>query len=186
MVSKFQWKPFWLATQRNLQSDWTATQNGVNYDVFAQAPFWTPWWNAHRPQCPRLFQETFDFDTDRCKRRYIEKSCLLVLRRVRNKNIVLQGRRGLPPSFCWTHREEARHLLQTDTPWPKRPAFQEKDFSLPAPEEEQTVKHVEVNEFSVISSNLQTGKLSLATPFLLPCLCLTTLVLTSKIAHSFN
>ena len=38
MVSKFQWKPFWLATQRDPQSDWTATQNGVNYDVFAQAP----------------------------------------------------------------------------------------------------------------------------------------------------
>ena len=38
MVSKFQWKPFWLATQRDLQNDWTATQNRVNYDVFAQAP----------------------------------------------------------------------------------------------------------------------------------------------------
>ena len=38
MVSKFQWKPFWLATQRDPQNDWTATQIGVNYDVFAQAP----------------------------------------------------------------------------------------------------------------------------------------------------
>ena len=38
MVSKFQWKPFWLATQRDPQNDWTATQSGVNYDVFAQAP----------------------------------------------------------------------------------------------------------------------------------------------------
>ena len=38
MVSKFQWKPFWLATQRDPQNDWTVTQNGVNYDVFAQAP----------------------------------------------------------------------------------------------------------------------------------------------------
>ena len=38
MVSKFQWKPFWLATQRDPQNDWTATQNGVTYDVFAQAP----------------------------------------------------------------------------------------------------------------------------------------------------
>ena len=37
MVSKFQWKPFWLA-QRDPQNDWTATQNRVNYDVFAQAP----------------------------------------------------------------------------------------------------------------------------------------------------
>ena len=36
--SKFQWKPFWLATQRDPQNDWTATQNRVNYDVFAQAP----------------------------------------------------------------------------------------------------------------------------------------------------
>ena len=39
MVSKFQWKPFWLATQRDPQNDWTATQNRVNYDVFVQAPF---------------------------------------------------------------------------------------------------------------------------------------------------
>ena len=38
MVSKFQWKPFWLATQRDPQNDWSATQNRVNYDVFAQAP----------------------------------------------------------------------------------------------------------------------------------------------------
>ena len=38
MVSKFQWKPFWLATQRDPENDWTATQNRVNYDVFAQAP----------------------------------------------------------------------------------------------------------------------------------------------------
>ena len=36
MVSKFQWKPFWLATQRDPQNDWTATENRVNYDVFAQ------------------------------------------------------------------------------------------------------------------------------------------------------
>ena len=28
----------WLATQRNPQNDWTATQNRVNYDVLAQAP----------------------------------------------------------------------------------------------------------------------------------------------------
>ena len=39
MVSDFQWKPFWLATHRDPQNDWTATQNRVNYDVFAQAPF---------------------------------------------------------------------------------------------------------------------------------------------------
>ena len=38
MVSKFQWKPFWLATQRDPQNDWTATENRVNYDIFAQAP----------------------------------------------------------------------------------------------------------------------------------------------------
>ena len=37
MVSKLQWKPFWLATQRDPQNDWTATQNRVNCDVFAQA-----------------------------------------------------------------------------------------------------------------------------------------------------
>ena len=29
---------FWLATQLDPQNDWTATQNRVNYDVFAQAP----------------------------------------------------------------------------------------------------------------------------------------------------
>ena len=34
----FQWKPFWLATQRDLQNDWTATQDRVNYDICAQAP----------------------------------------------------------------------------------------------------------------------------------------------------
>ena len=28
----------WLATQRDPQNDWTATQNRVNYDVFAQTP----------------------------------------------------------------------------------------------------------------------------------------------------
>ena len=39
MVSKFQWKPFWLATQLYPQNDWSATQNRVKYDVFAQAPF---------------------------------------------------------------------------------------------------------------------------------------------------
>ena len=30
MVSKIQWKPFWLATQLDPQNDWTATQNRVN------------------------------------------------------------------------------------------------------------------------------------------------------------
>ena len=49
MVSKFQWKPFWLATQRDPQNDWTATQNGVKYDVFAQAPLKNfPFGNAFR------------------------------------------------------------------------------------------------------------------------------------------
>ena len=38
IVSIFQWKPFWLAIQRDPQNDWTATQNRVNNDVFAQAP----------------------------------------------------------------------------------------------------------------------------------------------------
>ena len=44
MVSKFQWKPFWFTTQRDPQNDWTATQNRVNYDVFAQAPLSTVDW----------------------------------------------------------------------------------------------------------------------------------------------
>ena len=39
MVSKFQWTPFWLATRRDPQNDWTATQNRVNCDVLALAPF---------------------------------------------------------------------------------------------------------------------------------------------------
>ena len=38
MVFKFQWKPFWLATQRDSQNDWTTTQNRVNSDIFAQGP----------------------------------------------------------------------------------------------------------------------------------------------------
>ena len=41
MVSKFQWKPLWLATQLDPQNDWTGWQNRVNYDVFTQAPFCT-------------------------------------------------------------------------------------------------------------------------------------------------
>ena len=42
MVSKFQWKPFWLATQLYQQIDWTGWQNRANYDVFAQAPLLMP------------------------------------------------------------------------------------------------------------------------------------------------
>ena len=38
MVSKTQWKPFWLANQLYPQNDWTGWQNGVNDDVCAQAP----------------------------------------------------------------------------------------------------------------------------------------------------
>ena len=41
MVSNIQWKPFWLVTQLEPQNDWTGWQNGVNYDVFAPAPFCT-------------------------------------------------------------------------------------------------------------------------------------------------
>ena len=45
MVSKFQWKPFWLATQRDPPNDWTGRwQNGVNNDVFAQAPLSSSFW----------------------------------------------------------------------------------------------------------------------------------------------
>ena len=38
MVSKFQWKPFWLATPLDPQNGWTGWQIFVNNDVFAQAP----------------------------------------------------------------------------------------------------------------------------------------------------
>ena len=37
MVSKIQWKPFWLATQLYPRNNWTGWQKGVNNDVFAQA-----------------------------------------------------------------------------------------------------------------------------------------------------
>ena len=37
MVSKIQWKPFWLATQLYPQNDWTGWQNDVNDDVCVQA-----------------------------------------------------------------------------------------------------------------------------------------------------
>ena len=39
IVSRIQWKPFWFATQLYPHNDRTGWQNGVNYDVFAQAPF---------------------------------------------------------------------------------------------------------------------------------------------------
>ena len=52
MVSKFQWKPFWLSQQRDPQNDWTATQNCVNYDVFAQASFRK--WSALEKSSDRL------------------------------------------------------------------------------------------------------------------------------------
>ena len=61
MVSKFQWKPFWLATQRDPQNDWTATQNRVNYDVFAQASFFcwktAPSVKEKQLGCFRLFTD---------------------------------------------------------------------------------------------------------------------------------
>ena len=37
ILSKIQWKPFWLATQLHPQGEWTRWQNGVNYDIFVQA-----------------------------------------------------------------------------------------------------------------------------------------------------
>ena len=37
MVSRIQWKPFWLSIQLNPQKDRTGWQNGVNDDVCAQA-----------------------------------------------------------------------------------------------------------------------------------------------------
>ena len=41
MVSKIQWKPFWLATQLYPPNDWTGWQNGANNDLCAQAPLLT-------------------------------------------------------------------------------------------------------------------------------------------------
>ena len=38
MVSKIQWKPFWLASQLYPQNDWTGWQNGVNDYVFGAGP----------------------------------------------------------------------------------------------------------------------------------------------------
>ena len=44
MVSKTQWKPFWLATNLYPLNDWAGWHFRVNYDVFAQAPLhWFPW-----------------------------------------------------------------------------------------------------------------------------------------------
>ena len=40
VVSKIQWKPFWLATQLYPQNDWTGWQNRVNYDVQPGAVKW--------------------------------------------------------------------------------------------------------------------------------------------------
>ena len=39
MVSKFHWKPFWLATQRDPQNDWTATQT-VWTMTYSHRPHW--------------------------------------------------------------------------------------------------------------------------------------------------
>ena len=39
IVSKIQWKPFWLVTQLYPHNDWARWQNGVNDDVCAQSPF---------------------------------------------------------------------------------------------------------------------------------------------------
>ena len=36
MVSKFQWKPCWLATHRDAQNDWNGWRNRVNYNVFTR------------------------------------------------------------------------------------------------------------------------------------------------------
>ena len=47
---QFQWKPFWLATQRDPQNDWPATPNRVNYDVFAQAPL-VEWLDSYVGMC---------------------------------------------------------------------------------------------------------------------------------------
>ena len=61
MVSKFQWKPFWLATQRDPQNDWTAIQNRVNYDVFAQAPLYANRRFRKRWQWPPILKFSGDY-----------------------------------------------------------------------------------------------------------------------------
>ena len=59
MVSRIQWKPFWLATQLYAQNDWTGWQNRANYMTYSHRPHWvarwetcgfsslTVFWNAH-------------------------------------------------------------------------------------------------------------------------------------------
>ena len=49
-VSNFQWKPFWLATQRDPQNDWTATQNRVNCMTYSHRPHHHsfPLWSMHQ------------------------------------------------------------------------------------------------------------------------------------------
>ena len=78
MVSKFHWKPFWLATQRDPQNDWTAIQNRVNYDVFAQAILLLrsrqPCWPA-RIFAWQTVQELIHVDTERERERERETCC---------------------------------------------------------------------------------------------------------------
>ena len=65
MVSKIQWKPFWLATQLYPENDRTGSQNGVNDDVCAQAPSnlllpSLPWLCAHMVKTRRRIRRMRD------------------------------------------------------------------------------------------------------------------------------
>ena len=56
-TSPIQRKPFWPATQLYPPNDWTGWQNGVNYDVFTQAPFINE--ALLHPQCLFVAEQRF-------------------------------------------------------------------------------------------------------------------------------
>ena len=65
MVSKFQWKPFWLATQRDPQNDWAATQNRVNHADMTY---------SHRPHLVILRDKNRDMRRSKWRKREFLKN----------------------------------------------------------------------------------------------------------------
>ena len=54
MVSRFQWKPFWLATQRDPQNDWTATQKSCELWRIRAGSIWLAHHTLHRGIVPLI------------------------------------------------------------------------------------------------------------------------------------
>ena len=128
MVSKFQWKPFWLATQRDPQNDWAATQNRVNYDVFAQAPFQKSRLLVLREKKKIIFQ----FSSMVCynvlcismkQYRFLspKKECLTCSHTVLSQSLVKWGKRGMFFFSVWNleGHDQSRSLQTIDKQiWP--------------------------------------------------------------------